>query len=310
MEPIPSFIKLPSWLVANGTPEAEEIRLLDLKFDLLRKWRNAHHGPLWDAITDPRTCLRCRRSFTGRDVLVEQGRFSKPPEYDLLCPTPGCHSSPAEWTSQSEEISIARRSVGDEGRGLFTREFWLRPRYRCLQQEDEMRLLLWDQRARREDPLWARPNPRFTREIVSRCNREVGFVIYTNGPEEGEWHPKDPARPESLRQEPMSLYHPVTRIESVGAYWRRRLPEFFIITVEFKMIPKVAAKALAAPPGSVKLFTKMQGREAGAAARLGIEEGLAAHFTTNGKKIDLTGFCWTVREKTLAGWQPLGTPPD
>ena len=64
------------------------------KLDLLCYLDEFH---FWHSLDEERICQRCRRTITGRQIMVIglQGRRGK---LRLQCPSRGCVSTPGEWT--------------------------------------------------------------------------------------------------------------------------------------------------------------------------------------------------------------------
>jgi hypothetical protein len=84
------------------------------KLDLLRYLDEFHY---WHSLDDQRSCKRCGRTITGRQILVMglQGRRGK---LRLQCPSAGCVSTPGDWTYsnpvQAAKLIAFSRSVTDE----------------------------------------------------------------------------------------------------------------------------------------------------------------------------------------------------
>jgi hypothetical protein len=63
------------------------------KLDALRTLDEFH---FWYSLDDRRSCKRCGRSITGRQILVTEFKGTRD-RLRLQCPTVGCVSSPSEW---------------------------------------------------------------------------------------------------------------------------------------------------------------------------------------------------------------------
>jgi hypothetical protein len=64
------------------------------KLDVLR---HLDEFRFWHSLDDERRCPQCHETITGRQILVLE-RSGTRGQMRLQCPTPGCASTPSEWT--------------------------------------------------------------------------------------------------------------------------------------------------------------------------------------------------------------------
>jgi hypothetical protein len=74
------------------------------KLDALRHLDEFH---FWHSLDDKRSCKRCGRSITGRQILVLELKGTRG-RLRLQCPTVGCVSSASEWI-YADPVLAARR---------------------------------------------------------------------------------------------------------------------------------------------------------------------------------------------------------
>jgi hypothetical protein len=64
--------------------------------DKLDALRNLDEFHFWHSLDDQRSCKRCGRSITGRQIIVTELKGTRG-RLRLQCPTVGCVSTPSEW---------------------------------------------------------------------------------------------------------------------------------------------------------------------------------------------------------------------
>lgn len=76
------------------------------KLDVLRYLDEFHY---WHSLDDKRSCKRCGRFITGRQIIVIglQGRRG---HLRLQCPTAGCISAPSEWVYANPVLAAKSRA--------------------------------------------------------------------------------------------------------------------------------------------------------------------------------------------------------
>ena len=83
------------------------LRLLpEDKLDLLRYLDEFR---FWHSLDDERRCGRCRRTITGRQILVFERKGPRG-EMRLQCPTVGCVSSASEWVYANPLLAASFKS--------------------------------------------------------------------------------------------------------------------------------------------------------------------------------------------------------
>ena len=78
--------------------------------DRLEILRAADSDRVWNALDDERVCLHCKRTITGREIVIrrdQRGRFL------LHCPTPDCASTVDDWLYLTH-VSFHNRLPPDE----------------------------------------------------------------------------------------------------------------------------------------------------------------------------------------------------
>jgi hypothetical protein len=62
--------------------------------DCLEILKMADGDRLWNSLEDQRVCLRCKKTITGRQIVI---RREQPGRFLLHCPTPDCKSTIEDW---------------------------------------------------------------------------------------------------------------------------------------------------------------------------------------------------------------------
>jgi hypothetical protein len=108
----------------------------DEKLHWLRRLDHEHD---WKFLDEERYCLRCRKTFTGREARLTGGTRPHGP-LRFRCPTSGCSSTPAEWVDPREAHELRHRTFS------LARLFRSRPRAKVWPRPSPVHLAQWEER--------------------------------------------------------------------------------------------------------------------------------------------------------------------
>jgi regulator of protease activity HflC (stomatin/prohibitin superfamily) len=84
------------------------------KLDVLRCLDEFHY---WNSLDDRRSCKRCGRIITGRQIVILEAQGTRR-KLRLQCPTAGCVSTPGEWAYanplQAAKVGAVPRAPADK----------------------------------------------------------------------------------------------------------------------------------------------------------------------------------------------------